>query len=132
MNIQARSQEVLAFIRSFGLERGYPPTLREIAAGVGYSPRSKSTVHDLIKYLARAGALTYRPGTKRSITLTPQAPVISVELPVHLFAAVQAFAAKAQVTPEAVVIEAVRSGFEAFRSRQVLNIDHMKHAGAPA
>ncbi|MHA7963569.1 LexA family protein [Paenibacillus sp. CAU 1782] len=37
-----RHEEILQFIKSFAKDKGYPPTVREIALGVGISP---STTH---------------------------------------------------------------------------------------
>lgn len=58
--------KVLTFIANFLGQNGYPPTVRQIGAGVGIS--STATVHDLLRQLQRRGELvvTSVPGhTKR-------------------------------------------------------------------
>lgn len=111
-------RRIVGFVREFQLEHGYPPTYQEIAVGIGLAATSKSSIHRHLRKLARDRRVVIGSGV-RAIELVPQSPVLSIELPPHLFAAVQAFAAKSKVTPEAVVIEAVRDGFAAFHSRNV-------------
>lgn len=106
----------IEFIRDFRLEHGLSPTIREIATGLGL--KSPGHVYRMIQLLASRGALIHRPRERRSIELIPASPVISVELPAHLYANVQDLARKAKVTPEAVVIEAVRDGFKALHEQK--------------
>jgi repressor LexA len=46
---------IIEFIRSYIKEHGYPPCVREIAAGVGL--KSTSTVHSHLKSLIESGHL---------------------------------------------------------------------------
>jgi SOS-response transcriptional repressor LexA len=108
---------VLEYIRSYRLEHGYCPSYAEISKGVGLS--SKSGVSRVIGLLEERGKIRRLPGQSRSIELIPASPVLSVELPPHIYAQVQAVARAGKVTAEAVVIEAVRDGFKAFRSKTV-------------
>ena len=52
--LTARQREILDFIRSFMIQAGYPPTVREIGAHFGFVPRS---VFDHLKALERKGYL---------------------------------------------------------------------------
>ncbi|MBI4702711.1 MAG: transcriptional repressor LexA [Deltaproteobacteria bacterium] len=54
--LTARQEEVLGFIRDSILDRGYPPTLREIGAHMGI--RSTNGVNDHLRALERKGYLT--------------------------------------------------------------------------
>lgn len=58
---------VLAAIAALTAELGYAPSLREIAARVGLGV---STTAYHVEELTEAGAITRKPHTPRSITLT--------------------------------------------------------------
>ena len=60
-NISKRQQQIYDFIRSYQLEKGYPPSVREMAAAVGLS--SPSTVHAHLNALEERG-LIKRDATK--------------------------------------------------------------------
>lgn len=107
-------QRCLDFIRDYILEKGRPPSFAEIGQALGVT--SRGYIHRLICALEERGALVRLPGRSRSIRLLPASPALSVTLPENLMAAVQAVANKTKVTPEQVVIEAVREGFAALRS----------------
>lgn len=62
-----RQQEILALIRRFVAETGYPPTRTEIAQVLGF--RSTNAAEDHLRALARKGAIEIRPGTSRGIRL---------------------------------------------------------------
>ena len=110
-------RRALDFIRDYTLEHGHSPAFTEIAAGIGLSAKSKGRVHAIICKLEQRGHLHRVPGAKRSLALIPASPVLTVELPPQLYRAVTDLAARAKVTPEAVIIEAVRDGFKALRTR---------------
>ena len=55
-NLTPKQREVLEFISNTVAERSYPPSVREICAGVGI--RSTATVHSYLKELAEMGYLT--------------------------------------------------------------------------
>ena len=59
--ITKRQQQIYDFIRSYQLEKGYPPSVREMAAAVGLS--SPSTVHAHLSALEERG-LIKRDATK--------------------------------------------------------------------
>ncbi len=59
--ISKRQQQIYEFIRSYQLEKGYPPSVREMAAAVGLS--SPSTVHAHLSVLEERG-LIKRDSTK--------------------------------------------------------------------
>ncbi len=63
---QQRAERILDFIREQTEERGYPPTVREIAEAVGLA--STSAVHHHLLKLEREGKL--RKGAARSRALT--------------------------------------------------------------
>lgn len=62
--------DTLRYLQEHELLQGYPPTLREIAIGIGYSPNSQSAVKRHIEKLAALGYVVYQPETARGIALT--------------------------------------------------------------
>jgi len=70
-----RQTEVLAFIRSYLQETGYPPTRADIARQLGF--RSPNAAEEHLKALARKGAIEIIPGTSRGIRL-PDAPGLPI------------------------------------------------------
>ena len=71
-----RQNEVLAFIKSYIDETGYPPTRADIAQQLGFKSANASEEH--LKALARKGAIEMIPGTSRGIKLpeTEGLPII--------------------------------------------------------
>ena len=63
-----RQQMVLDFIRASIVERGYPPTLREIGARMGI--RSTNGVNDHLRALERKGYLTREDMKSRALRPT--------------------------------------------------------------
>jgi len=61
-----KQQEIINFIRDY--PRQYPPTVREIAAGVGL--KSSGTVHRHIINLEKLGLIKRRANCPRCIVLT--------------------------------------------------------------
>ena len=53
MDLTTRQQEILDFIRRYGAEHGYPPTVRDIGKAVGLA--SSSTVHQHLANLEQRG-----------------------------------------------------------------------------
>ena len=72
--ITATQQKILDFHREWFEGRGYPPTLRETADGVGL--KSPSTVHYHVKILEKNGYFTFDPGRSRTIVKPPRLRVI--------------------------------------------------------
>lgn len=62
-----RQAEALAFIKLFIYERGYGPSVEEIAKGLGIT--AKSGAHRLVVALERRGYITRLEGKSRSIAL---------------------------------------------------------------
>src|ERR1043165_9600325 len=60
-----RQQQVLSYIRQSIVERGYPPTLREIGAHMGI--RSTNGVNDHLRALERRGYLTREDMKSRAL-----------------------------------------------------------------
>ena len=67
-----RQQEILALIRRFITETGYPPTRSEIGEALGF--RSPNAAESHLRALARKGAIHLTPGTSRGIRLTEPLP----------------------------------------------------------
>jgi repressor LexA len=60
-----RQRNILAVIRSFIAEQGYPPSVREIGERVGLS--SSSTIHAHLKALERRGLISRDPTKPRAM-----------------------------------------------------------------
>jgi repressor LexA len=63
-----RQAEILALIREFVSDTGFPPTRAEIAKRLGF--RSANAAEDHLRALARKGAIELTPGSSRGIRLT--------------------------------------------------------------
>ena len=66
-DLTARQQRILEFIGDTVLERGYPPTVREIGEAVGLT--SSSSVHSQLANLQRKGLLHKDPTKPRAIQI---------------------------------------------------------------
>jgi repressor LexA len=66
----ARKQKIVDFIAATVRQRGYPPTVREIAAAVDLA--STSAVHHHLEALEREGVIERGGSHSRAITLTSQ------------------------------------------------------------
>lgn len=64
-HFQADADAVIAFIVKTNTERGYPPSIEEIANEMGYA--SRGGCYRLIKRMQDAGLITSDPRTARSI-----------------------------------------------------------------
>jgi repressor LexA len=69
----ARKQKIIDFIAATVRDRGYPPSVREIAAAVDLA--STSAVHHHLQSLERDGFLERGASHSRALRLTPQAAV---------------------------------------------------------
>lgn len=65
--LTARQQEILAFIRRFLEQEGFPPTLAEITRAMGL--KSPHGVREQLQALARKGAIELTPAASRGIRL---------------------------------------------------------------
>src|SRR5438105_3846322 len=72
--LNERAQEILSFIRDFGRERGYPPTIREIGAAFGIS--STNGVRYYLNLLAREGYLKRSSKISRGIGVPLASPAL--------------------------------------------------------
>lgn len=64
-NMTSRQEAIIDFIRDYPHQ--YPPTVREIAVGVGLS--SSSTVHSHLTNLVNMGYIKRKPNSPRCIVL---------------------------------------------------------------
>ena len=71
LDLNKRQQEVLEYIKKTLLEKGYPPTVREIGQGVGL--KSPATVHGHLRSLAEKGYLKRDACKQRALELTEKA-----------------------------------------------------------
>ena len=73
-----KREEILAYLREYTAEYGYPPTVREIMHAVGL--RSTATVHYHLSELDRLGEITVDGSKNRAISLSaPQGvPIVGV------------------------------------------------------
>jgi repressor LexA len=74
-----KQQLVLAFVEEFVARRGYPPTVREVAAHFRIQPRAAA---DHLAALKRKGRLHREPGRSRGLTLAARVVSPMVEVPV--------------------------------------------------
>ena len=79
-----RQRAILDFIRSYIKEYGYPPSVREIAKGVGLY--SSSTVHMHLRNLEEKGYLRRGSARSRALELLPAAEFSDAESAKELFA----------------------------------------------
>ena len=80
MGLSPRQKAILEFIRKFQEENGYPPTIRDIGAGVGIS--STSVVNYNLKILEREGKIERDPTVSRGIKLVESRDSRTVRVPV--------------------------------------------------
>ena len=67
MSTTPRQSAIVDFLREFTAENGFPPSVRDIAAGLEI--RSISTVHDELCRLERLGVITRSGRRSRAITV---------------------------------------------------------------
>ena len=65
LNLTKRQQEIFDFIKSYGSEHGYPPTVRDIGKAIGLT--SSSTVHAHLANLEKIGLLRRDPSKPRAL-----------------------------------------------------------------
>ena len=65
-----QQREAMDFIEGYIEDRGYSPTYREIATGLGLS--STSSVHRLMRHLTERGFVSHLPSKARSIVVVAQ------------------------------------------------------------
>ncbi len=65
LNLTKRQQEIFDFVRRYGSEHGYPPTVRDIGKAIGLT--SSSTVHAHLANLEKLGVLKRDPTKPRAL-----------------------------------------------------------------
>lgn len=70
--LTTRQARILAYIKSYLQETGYPPTRSEIAAEMGY--RSANAAEEHLRALARKGHIEMIAGTSRGVRVLENAP----------------------------------------------------------
>ena len=65
LNLTKRQQEIFDFVKRYGSEHGYPPTVRDIGKAIGLT--SSSTVHAHLANLEKLGVLRRDPTKPRAI-----------------------------------------------------------------
>lgn len=71
LDLNQRQQEVLQYIKKVQLQKGYPPTVREIGQGVGL--KSPATVHGHLRALEEKGYIRRDACKQRALELTEKA-----------------------------------------------------------
>lgn len=74
-----RQQKILAFIQKFVSERGYPPTVREVAR---HFRIAVSSAQDHLDALKRKGAITRAESMSRSLSIVGSSSADLVDIPV--------------------------------------------------
>jgi repressor LexA len=67
VDLTKRQQEIIDFIKRYGAQHGYPPTVRDIGKAVGLA--SSSTVHQHLANLEQIGLLRRDPSKPRALEL---------------------------------------------------------------
>jgi repressor LexA len=65
LNLTKRQREIFDYVKSYGEEHGYPPTVRDIGKAIGLT--SSSTVHAHLANLEKLGVLRRDPTKPRAI-----------------------------------------------------------------
>jgi len=78
-NLSPKQQTIIDFIRQFLVDRGYPPTIRDIQASCSIS--STSVVDYNLNILEQEGYLRRDPEVSRGIELLTGAPVWATQVP---------------------------------------------------
>ena len=78
-NVDDTVNRVYEYIVDYIRDKGYPPAVRDICAGVGI--RSTSTIHSHLQRLQNQGKIVYSSGKRRAITIPEQESNRVVSLP---------------------------------------------------
>jgi repressor LexA len=82
LNLTKRQREIFDYVRQYGEEHGYPPTVRDIGKAIGLT--SSSTVHAHLANLEKLGLLKRDPTKPRAIEVLvdkAKAAVVPTGLP---------------------------------------------------
>ena len=83
LNLTKRQREIFDYVKSYGEQHGYPPTVRDIGKAIGLT--SSSTVHAHLANLEKLGVLRRDPTKPRAIEVLvdkAKAAVVPSGLPV--------------------------------------------------
>ncbi len=64
------SQRILEYVRVYADAHRYPPSVRNIQAGLGLA--SAATAQRHLRYLREAGFVTWEPGKRRTLRIVEQ------------------------------------------------------------
>ena len=84
----SKRQRIIDFIRRFLVERGYPPTIRDIVSGCGIS--STSVVDYNLNILEKKGYIRRHREVSRGIELLSRSPVLGHRRPVPIIGQIAA------------------------------------------
>jgi repressor LexA len=77
-DLTPRQRKIMEFLRNWGAEHGYPPSVREIGEAVGLV--SPSSVAYQLKALERKGYLRRDPNRPRAVDVRPASELVDEEL----------------------------------------------------
>jgi len=86
--LSSKQQRIIDFIRSFLVDRSYPPTIRDIVSGCGIS--STSVVDYNLDILEKAGYIRRHPEVSRGIELLDRSPASGYRLQIPIIGQIAA------------------------------------------
>ena len=86
--LSSKQQRIIDFIRSFLVDRGYPPTIRDILSGCGIS--STSVVDYNLDILEKTGYIRRHPEVSRGIELLDRSPASGYRLQIPIIGQIAA------------------------------------------
>ncbi len=86
--LSSRQQQIIDFVRHFGVDRGCPPTVRDIVSGCEIS--STSVVDYNLDILEKEGYIHRHPRVSRGIELHTQPPALEHSLKVPIIGQISA------------------------------------------
>lgn len=86
--LSSKQQHIIDFIRNFLVDRGYPPTIRDILSGCGIS--STSVVDYNLDRLEKEGYIRRHPEVSRGIELLDRSPALGYRLQVPIIGQIAA------------------------------------------
>jgi len=86
--LSSKQQQIIDFIRRFLVDRGYPPTIRDIVSGCGVSSTSVADYN--LNILAREGYIRRHPEVSRGIELLARSSALEHRLQVPIIGQIAA------------------------------------------
>ena len=96
--LSSKQQRIIDFIRSFLVDRGYPPTIRDILSGCGIS--STSVVDYNLNILEKAGYIRRQTEVSRGIELLDRSPAPRYRLQIPIIGQIAAGEPIPVLTPD--------------------------------